>query len=297
MPLSMERLNEMSLERAQTAPDSFASKPLPPDNFQVTAGKRRFTIQWSQVEGVDGYRVIVIDDQDASQPDLIKTISGSTTLEWVYPFPNVAATRYFAVQSFSADESSEFTELVSATTTIDVPNLLVSDFTSNAHTGDTDETDLVTYTMPGNTMGTGDAIRITAWGGLTNDGSNKTIRLRVGGNSVTSQNTTNAASWIIECVISSRNSTSSQTVMFHTRHLTSAETFTGDATLSEDTTSDIIIKFTGTLADVNDSISVNGWMIERLTGETGEAEPPAPPAQPVEPSIPGSPQDRGFPTE
>jgi len=291
MPLSMEELNRLSLERSQVAPNSFAAKPLQPDNITVTAGKRAFRIQWSQVPGVEGYRVAALDDQDLSEPDLIKTIVGNSNLEWTYNVGNVALTRYFAVQSFNADESSDFTELQSATTTIDVPNLLNSDFTDNSHTGDTNQTTLVTYTMPASTMGISDVLEIRAWGTMSTNANSKTIRVKFGGTQISGLASTSKSNWHVVSYVANRDSASSQTSTSEmTQNFTTTNaTVIDNATPSINTASSVDIIITGQLANGSDTVTVNGWLIKRYSGDAAESAPPTPPSQPIEPSTSSTP--------
>lgn len=286
-PITMERLLQMDTEREQVVPASLVSKPLAPDNISVTASKRGFRVQWSQVEDVDGYRVVVIDDQDLDEPNLIIERTGDSTLEYFYYVGNIAITRFFAVQSFIEDESSEFTTLTSATTTIDVPNLLNSNFNENSHTGDTNEATLISFAMPGNTIDNNDCIRIRAWGTATSSGNSKTIRLKFGGTTIgTTAGTTSLLDWSINAIVAGKDANddlqSSNYVMNHTTSTDTEVDFP-----SEDITGSITILLTAQLTNAGETIFSNGWMIEKLEGDTAEATPPTPPSPPILPDRPG----------
>lgn len=98
---------------------TFAERPLTPDNIIVLGLKFGFRVQWSRVDDVDGYRVAVLSNQNLESPDFIATVPGEQTLQWEYLAGDVAIAKYFAVQSYKGDLSSEFTALATATSKVD----------------------------------------------------------------------------------------------------------------------------------------------------------------------------------
>jgi hypothetical protein len=134
------------------------------------------------------------------------------------------------------------------------------------HTGDTAETTLATVTVPAGAMGANGAVRIWALYSWTNDGSNKTPRIRwngVGGTIVHgfTATTTNGEQAMV--IIRNRNSASSQ--------ITQIAAYAGIGNMSTslitdtvNTASAVDIVFRGTLGDSTDTIAIEGYTVEVL---------------------------------
>lgn len=136
---------------------------------------------------------------------------------------------------------------------------------SVGHTGTTDETDITgeSVTVLANKLLTKSGIRVTAWGSKTGSAGNKTIKLYFGATAVTAIGPTNDTnSWSIDTTIYNNNSTSSQKIVAKSYN---ASTLSQVITTSAiDTTADVLVKLTGTLANSADSITVQGFRVEYL---------------------------------
>lgn len=143
--VTIEDLNRISIERTITGVDPLRTPPATPDNISATSRTFGVLVQWSRVEGCDGYTVLVSDDQDFESPiDQIKVV-GESALSYTYPTGNVAVTRYFAVTAYSGDMTSEKTAVVSAASTSAEP---LSNSESPANTTFTSaETTIATNTL------------------------------------------------------------------------------------------------------------------------------------------------------
>ena len=142
----------------------------------------------------------------------------------------------------------------------DVNNMLRGlsrDNADSAHTGDTNETNLSTLSITGGTVGTTGTLHILATGTVTNSGSGaKTIKLILGSTTIVTVSRTgaNAQDWIIDAWMFNI-STSAQRWTLQ-RSTADAVTTDGDFIGSnEDTTANLTLKVTATLANGADTVT------------------------------------------
>ncbi len=140
-----------------------------------------------------------------------------------------------------------------ASTSLKVPGLMYvnSSTVSNSGTG---ETDLFSYTFPANSFGTNDTIDFQIMLVLAANSNSKTVKLYIGTTSVTILSTTNNGN-IYSCpaTLKKRTGVNLQTLWtFDARTLVTTQT-----SLSEDMTSNLVIKITGqgsTTSDIGCSL-------------------------------------------
>ncbi len=145
-------------------------------------------------------------------------------------------------------------------TATDMNNLLRGldrDNTNNAHTGDTNETDLSSFTITGGTLGATGILVVIAAGTVTNSGSGaKTIRLDLGSTTLATVSRTgaNAQDWSIVTFLTQTATNAQRAIVWFTT--TDALTTTQNATTaSEDSTGNLAIKLTAELANSADTIT------------------------------------------
>lgn len=112
---------------------------------------------------------------------------------------------------------------------------------------DTNEADLITYTVPANTLiSTGKGVRLTAWGSFANNANNKTLKLYWNGtNCVTVGPTASAnTTWRVEIDVV-RTGTTNAKVKGCAIYSTVTATG-GNLAVTSDFTTALIIKVTGT---------------------------------------------------
>lgn len=136
---------------------------------------------------------------------------------------------------------------------------------SSALTGTVAETAMATWTMPGNTMGPNDVLRITAHATSTGTG-NKTLAVRFGGIAgdilSSAAGTTNNLTFSTTILVRNENSQTSQT---STRIITTTGVFSGNAIAgTQNTGNPVDIVFTGTLVGAGDTMTLRGYTIELL---------------------------------
>jgi len=115
--MTLDDLNRMSVEAVTSAVDPMRTPPEAPVNVTATTRTFGILVQWSRVEGCDGYLVMVSSDQDFSSPLDQKRVIGDSNVSYSYDTGNVAVARYFAVKSYSGDVFSERSSVVTATST------------------------------------------------------------------------------------------------------------------------------------------------------------------------------------
>lgn len=125
-------------------------------------------------------------------------------------------------------------------------------FASNSGAG---ETDLITYSLPADTLvNNGDVLEVKAWGTYAANGNNKTIKLKFGSQTIldTGAVAANSGSWEINATIVCKSSTTqeiSATIISANSSVSDSATRTaGTQTLS----SDLTIKCTGQGTSSND---------------------------------------------
>ena len=135
------------------------------------------------------------------------------------------------------------------------------DNSSNAHTGDTNETNLASFTLTGGTLTSTGGLLILASGTTTGTAGTKDIKLYFG--SVTTPTLqvpqANTDDWFLELWLFAISTSSQRYVTRMSRAVSGAGsiTTTGNllGALSEDTTANITIKVTATLADGGDTVT------------------------------------------
>ena len=105
---TLRDLQRIQTENARTEFNLLPELPKPPDTTKATGLKFGMRVEWSQVTGVDGYRVAVMTNNNLAAPDkLSPLLEGETTLEWVFFTGDVAIARQFTVQSFKRSVNGE----------------------------------------------------------------------------------------------------------------------------------------------------------------------------------------------
>lgn len=136
--------------------------------------------------------------------------------------------------------------------------------TTAASNVSTSETDLISYTLPANSLSSnGKGVRITAWGTVAANGNTKKIKLYFGSSLFDTGTTTwTGTSWFFRLLII-RTGSSTQEMIAHILAGTT-DTNVTHATPSEDTTGDIVIKTTGESGTSSDDITCEGLIVEIL---------------------------------
>lgn len=139
-------------------------------------------------------------------------------------------------------------------------NINVGNAVGNVGTG---EDDLLTYTLPANSLsGTGKTLRITAWGRTAANANAKTLKLYLGATTMVSRSMTTGSgnTWSISTLVTRAGSNSQGYV---TNYFTDGATSVGASrgVSTETDTSTIVIKCTGTATADSDVIQ-DGFLIE-----------------------------------
>jgi hypothetical protein len=136
---------------------------------------------------------------------------------------------------------------------------------SNTSTG---ETDLMTYTLPANSLSAvGKAVRVTCWGNQANNANAKTVQTYIGGTSINTATllASSLGIWRVQtlfiCTGSSTQSYFSETVRLNVSAQDVATRVSG--TLAKTDTAGIILKLTGTGGATTD-ITQAGMLVEFL---------------------------------
>lgn len=123
---TLQELLKLQQERSQVEYNLLPTRPQAPTFIKATGLKLGFRIEWSQVEGADGYRVAVMTTNNLAVPDkLSPLVEGDTTLEYTWFVGDVALVRQFTVQAYKRSVTgeilfSEFTRpFVAATSKVD----------------------------------------------------------------------------------------------------------------------------------------------------------------------------------
>ena len=120
-----------------------------------------------------------------------RSASGESGL--ISTFADVDVGPLYITGTTVAEANDKRTLMGSSTTAARMPAVATTLYTSTSTGADTTETDLQSYTLPANVLGTnGRAIRIRAWGDTAANGNTKTIRLKFGGTTLQLNNTTAA---------------------------------------------------------------------------------------------------------
>ena len=169
--LTIEQMSNLSMERTIHAVDPLSTPPSTPGSLTVTARNLGFLVQWSKVDGVDGYNVIVSDTADMGNPLTQARVAGADTFEYFYNSGHVAVTRFFAVQTYKGNSFSEYTSPASATT---VESKSSSSFPGNTTFTDT-ETEIATLTL----TTTGGTIYVIGQATFSQNGADKSVAFKL----------------------------------------------------------------------------------------------------------------------
>lgn len=145
-----------------------------------------------------------------------------------------------------------------------IPQTVASTGVKAAVTGTTGEATLATVTIPAGLMGPNGWLRITTNLTMTNNGNNKTFKIKLGGSELTNTTggvTNSAASNRIITVVN-RNDVASQAVHAPSANSTQGETDGASTTLSINSDADMTLLFTGDLADAGDELALEGYTVE-----------------------------------
>lgn len=148
------------------------------------------------------------------------------------------------------------TDTIAATDFNNVLRGLKRDNTTYTHTGNTNETDLASFTMTGGTMTATGCIWILAAGTVTGAAGTKRIRLYFGGTAII--DTTAAAGvadWFLKAWIFNTASNAQRIVVEWHDHTNTTNYNMDYTTLAIDTSANAIIKTTITLGNAADSVS------------------------------------------
>lgn len=140
-----------------------------------------------------------------------------------------------------------------------------------SHTGDTAETTLATFTLPGGAMGPNGFLRISTLWSHTNSGSNKTMRVRLGGLSGTAFQASAATTANVtsnQRTIQNRNSAALQVAQSAASPNGFGTTGGGatPATGAIDTSTDQSVVISGQLSSSGESVTLESWLAEVAYG-------------------------------
>lgn len=129
-------------------------------------------------------------------------------------------------------------------------------------TGTTAETTLASIVIPGGMLGLNGAIRVVSAFSYTNSANTKSLRIKLGGVTASSTGPTTSASVQGYAMIRNRGAENSQ-VSF-TNFLGSAVSSAAVTTLSADTSVNQALTITAQLADIGETITLEGYTVEVL---------------------------------
>lgn len=143
---------------------------------------------------------------------------------------------------------------------INHPIILDQSAPSSSHTGDTNETVLATYTLPGNLMGIKSMIQIVSLWTHTTSANNKSLLVRFGSGAFLATIKTSVLSSNLITNIYNQNNTSLQIGYTNNQGVYGTNT-SGNYSSSVDTTSDVIMNIACVLADAGDIITLESYSI------------------------------------
>ena len=144
----------------------------------------------------------------------------------------------------------------------DCMRIVATDAATVSVTGTTSETTLRTETIPGGLLRTNGVLRLRAYGSFNDATDNKTIRLKFGATTLSTQVYTAGTAWMCDIQLANVASASTQRWFgAFNRTTDTLMSFTGGGS-SENTASDVAIALTGQLANSADTISILGWTVE-----------------------------------
>jgi hypothetical protein len=127
----------------------------------------------------------------------------------------------------------------------------------------TSEVVLASFTLPANTMGPNDAIRITTAWAFTNSANNKNLKVKFGGTTYTSLTATTAYSASLLTLVANRNATNSQVSGRSNFGVDGASGGTL-ASSAVDTTVNVTVQITGQKDLASESLTLHYYSIELL---------------------------------
>lgn len=133
------------------------------------------------------------------------------------------------------------------------------------HTGDTNETTLKSYPLPGGTLGKNGAIRLWAFGASFGEGGSKTYKLKLGDEVVKEFTVTAGVAnkqWLLIAKCYNQNSNSSQNWSFIWINNDNIEEFWARTPTTKDTTVEQVLSITGQLADSGDYVRCGDFTVE-----------------------------------
>lgn len=242
--------------------------------INYVSGPDLHIVNWS-IESAGTYRAIDADSSGTKRKAFFsgyfdgnsngRSASGESGL--ISTFADVDVGPLYITGTTVAEANDKRTLMGSSTTAARMPAVATTLYTSTSTGADTTETDLQSYTLPANVLGTnGRAIRIRAWGDTAANGNTKTIRLKFGGTTLQANNTTaapNGLDWVTEAYVV-RISSGQQTYSSFMLMSTTPQDTTSTAISITDTAS-IIIKVTGQNGTANaGDITCRGMTVEVL---------------------------------
>ena len=132
-------------------------------------------------------------------------------------------------------------------------------------TGTLSETTLATVTIPGGAIGANGVVRVTMLWTYTNNANNKIWRLRlngIGGTAIVGITRTTSAGDLDQRIIWNRNSQSSQVAFSSSTTPAFTNTAGAPLTAAIDTSTARDLVFTGNLANIADSITLESYLVE-----------------------------------
>jgi hypothetical protein len=137
--------------------------------------------------------------------------------------------------------------------------LYLSSAVADSVSGTSTWEDLITFTVPANSMGANGFLRVTSVWSLTNNANSKFVRILFGGGDVWLAQVINVSTVQICCILSNRNATNAQFRMPQstTAAISGTSTAAVAANLAIDTT-------------VNQTVSIQGWKVD--AGDTVTAQ-------------------------
>jgi hypothetical protein len=140
---------------------------------------------------------------------------------------------------------------------------LNQDLTSNSVTGTTDETNLTSFAMSGDTLGATGTLHVRAWGTITGTNDTKTIKLIFGSTTLYTivRNAAGTQQWLFDTWISNTTTSAQLSGGIESKDSSTDIIISNSTASNEDTTASVTIKVTGTLANSSDTISQKGFSI------------------------------------
>lgn len=142
-------------------------------------------------------------------------------------------------------------------------HVLAQSFVAASVTGTLTETTLATVNIPAGALGPNGRVIISSIWSATNNANNKTARHKFGGTTYFAQNITTQVAWRHENEIGNRNATNSQA---GNQNNVFGSLGAALVTSAVDTTASVAVLFTGQLANVGDTLTLESYRVEILYG-------------------------------